>query len=168
MDREGYTYLPNVESNRCFGCGPANPSGLQMKYYTDGKSVASWLSVPSHMTGWRNLAHGGILATILDEIMGRSVIYFASRVPMTKSMEIEFLSPVITGVEIKAEGKIIREDGREALVQGVIFNAAGEVCARSKGRFGLYTLEFMKKKGVDTEMYEQWFEQMKKLRAAAD
>ena len=46
MDKSGYTLLPNRADNKCFGCGPANPHGLQMQFYTNGQTVASWITVP--------------------------------------------------------------------------------------------------------------------------
>ncbi len=160
IEREGYTYLPNLESNRCFGCGPANPAGLQMKFYTDRKSIVSWICVPERFTGWSNLVHGGILSTILDEIMGRSAIHLLKRLPMTKSMTVDYLKPVYAGMEIKTVGKVIKSDEREARVEGAIYNEDGEICTRSSGNFGLFTIEFMKKRGVIRENFEDWFKKM--------
>ena len=87
MDKSGYTLLPNRADNKCFGCGPANPQGLQMQFYTNGQTVASWITVPPHLCGWSNLAHGGILFTALDEIMGRTMIYLLKRFILTKSID---------------------------------------------------------------------------------
>lgn len=157
IKREGYRHLPNLETNRCFGCGPANPSGLKIQFYTDGKSVVSWISVSDHFTGWSNLIHGGILATILDEIMGRSAIHLLKKLPMTKSMTVDYLKPVYTGMEIKVVGKVVKNDEREALVEGTIYNSVGEICTKSSGTLGLFSMEFMKKKGVISENFEEWF-----------
>ena len=157
IEREGYTYLPNLETNRCFGCGPANPSGLKMQFYTDGNSIASWVSVPDRFTGWSNLVHGGILSTILDEIMGRSAIHILKKLPMTKSMTVEYFRPVYSDMEIKVMGKVIKNDEREALVEGTICNMKGKICTKSSGTLGLFSMEFMKKKGVIRENFEEWF-----------
>lgn len=161
MEREGYTYLPNMETNRCFGCGPANPCGLRMEFYTDGKSIASWLSIPNHMTGWSNLVHGGILSTVLDEMMGRSVIHLLKKLTMTKSMTVEFIKPVYAGMEIKAEGRVIEKNEREAVAEGIIYNMDGEVCTKASGRLGLFSMEFMKEKGVITRTFARWFDELK-------
>ena len=50
MEKEKYPkHLPNRETHYCFGCSPANPSGLQMKFYTKDSSVFSRLTVPDHL-----------------------------------------------------------------------------------------------------------------------
>lgn len=157
MEREGYRHLPNMESNRCFGCGPANPSGLQMKFYTDGKSIASWISIPDNFTGWNNVVHGGILSTVLDEIMGRAAIHLLKKLPMTKSMTVDYFKPVFAGMEIKVVGEVVNVSEREALIRGTIYDADGDVCTKSSGTLGLFSLEHMKKKGVVRENFEEWF-----------
>ena len=66
-DLEGYKRLPNTETHNCFGCSPINPSGLQMKFFTDDKTVFARVTVPDHLCGWNNVIHGGVLTTMLDE-----------------------------------------------------------------------------------------------------
>ena len=66
--------LPNNETHNCFGCSPVNPSGLQMNFFADDSSVYSEVTVPKHLCGWNNLIHGGVLSTILDEIMSWAAI----------------------------------------------------------------------------------------------
>src|SRR5210317_2293445 len=97
-------HLPNSETHNCFGCSPTNSSGLQMKFYTNDSSVFSGVTVPKHLCGWNNLIHGGILSTILDEIMSWAAIYLLKRITLTKSMAIEFLKPVYNEQTLRAEG----------------------------------------------------------------
>jgi len=60
--------------NTCFGCGPDNPQGLKVKAFErcDG-TVAAELYLPEHFHGGPGIAHGGIQATVLDEVMGYAV-----------------------------------------------------------------------------------------------
>ena len=105
-----------------------------MEFYTNGQTVASWITIPPHLSGWSNLAHGGILFTALDEIMGRTMIYLLQRFILTKSMTIEYLKPVPHGRELKVEGRILEvRSEREAVAEGIIINDAGEVCTRATG-----------------------------------
>ena len=90
---EKYTQLPNSSDHNCFGCSPINKSGLQMKFYADDNTVYSDVSVPDHLCGWSNITHGGVLTTILDEIMSWTALHFIKRITMTKTMEIEFIKP---------------------------------------------------------------------------
>ena len=105
-------HLPNREAHYCFGCSPANPSGLQMKFYTQDSSVYSRLKVPDHLCGWDRLVHGGVISTILDEIMSWSGIYLLKQITMTKSMTVDFIKPVYINSDLKAEGKVLEKIGR--------------------------------------------------------
>ncbi len=135
----GIKQLPNRGYHKCFGCGPANPSGLQMKFFSDDKSVFSWLKVPDHLIGWDNLVHGGVLSTILDEIMSWSAIYLFKKMILTKSMTVDFIKPVFKGMELKVEGSIFKNrSDKEAVMQGRIYNNEGVLCTKSKGILVLF------------------------------
>ncbi|HQB29239.1 MAG TPA: PaaI family thioesterase [Syntrophales bacterium] len=156
-----YRLLPNMEDHECFGCGPANPSGLQMKFYTDEASVFSWVTVPPHLCGWSRLVHGGVLSTMLDEIMSRSVIYLLKRLGLTRRMEVEFLRPVFIGKELKVEGKV-REyaNDREVRAEGFVYDEEGRVCARSSGSFILFSTDRMRQMGVADSGILDWFDRL--------
>ena len=161
MDKSGYTLLPNRQDHKCFGCGPANPMGLQMQFYTNGETVASWVTVPPHLCGWSNLAHGGILFTALDEIMGRSMIYLLQRFVLTKSITIEYRKPVPLGREFKVEGRILEvRSEREASAEGLITNDEGEICTRATGLWATFTSDSARKLGIADEETFRWFEQV--------
>ena len=85
LKSDPYKLLPNDRGHRCFGCSPLNPHGLQMTFYTNETSVFSKVKVPEHLCGWNNLVHGGVLTTIMDEIMSWAAIYLLKQIPMTKS-----------------------------------------------------------------------------------
>lgn len=157
--KKEYRLLPNMEDHECFGCGPANPSGLRMKFFTDEVSVISWVTVPQHLCGWSRLVHGGVITTMLDEIMGRSVIYLLKKLGLTKHMEIEFIRPVFIGKELRIEGNV-REvlNDREALAEGVLYDEEGRVCTKSKGTFALFSTERMKQMGVAEKKIFDWFD----------
>ena len=158
-DRTALKPLPNRAENPCFGCGPANPTGLRMQFATDGESVYSWLSVPPHLGGWHSLAHGGVLFTILDEVMGRAIIYSRKCLVMTKSITMDFQKPVPIGREIKTTAKLseIRSE-RESVAESFIYNEAGEVCARATGVFATFPREVARKLGIADEVMLEWFE----------
>ncbi len=151
-NRAEYKELFNIDTHMCFGCSPINPSGLQMKFFSKGESVVSWVTVPDHLCGWNNLVHGGVISTMLDEIMGRSSLYLLKRMVLTKSINVDFLKPVIIGKELKVEGKVGEvKSEREADIKGFIYNEEGELCARSTGTFALFTPESIQKMGVMDE-----------------
>jgi uncharacterized protein (TIGR00369 family) len=152
--------LPNVQNHKCFGCSPDNPHGLKMKFYTDDKSIFSWVTIPEHLCGWNNLAHGGVISTILDEIMGRSMIYLLKSLGLTKSMTVEFQKPVFIGHELRVEGNVIEvRNQREAMIQGVIYTREGDICAKSTGTFVLVSADKIRKMGISSEDIVGWFEE---------
>ena len=111
-EKEVLKPLPNTDTHNCFACSPINHSGLHMEFFTNDRSVFSWITVPDHLCGWNNLVHGGVLSTILDEIMSWAAIYLLKRVTMTKSMTVDFLKPVYIDHELKAAGVAHAAHGR--------------------------------------------------------
>ena len=156
--KEDLKHLPNRRDSMCFGCSPANPAGLRLEFFTDQESIFSWVKVPAHLCGWKNLVHGGIISTILDEVMGRVVIHKMRCLGMTKSMTVNFLKPVTIDKELKAVGKVLKViNDRECLAEAMIFNAAGELCAKSTGNFALFKPDDSKKLGIKDEDAMEWF-----------
>jgi uncharacterized protein (TIGR00369 family) len=156
-----YRRLPNSETHNCFGCSPINPSGLQMKFYTNDSSVFSEVTVPKHLCGWNNLIHGGVLSTILDEIMSWAAIYLLKRITLTKSMTIDFLKPAYIGHPLKVEGKVLELKGRhEAVMEGILSNSDGTICTRSTAHFAIFSPAVARRLGIANEEHLNWFERI--------
>lgn len=137
--------LPNIDTD-CFGCGKDNSHGLQMKFETNGEQVRSVVTVPDHLRGWNTIVHGGVLATIADEIMAWAAIHLLQRFILTKSMTTDFLRPVFIGSTLTAKGYIKKQtDSKNAVMACRIYNDQGQVCARAQGRFVLFTANEFKK-----------------------
>jgi uncharacterized protein (TIGR00369 family) len=121
--------------NFCFGCGPDNPSGMRLKFVLEGgdryvcrfRLAKRYIGPPGH-------AHGGIIATILDEAMGK-VNKLRHVIALTKEMRVEYLKPVPLGQPLIAEGRGRYVRGRVHVNVAEIRNANGEVLARSQGKF---------------------------------
>lgn len=127
--------LDHTAQNRCFGCGQANQTGLRLEFFlaADG-SVVSLPTVPDSFEGPRGYLHGGIVATLLDEAMSKSV-RVKGFTAMTRHIEVEYLRPVPSGAPIRIEGRAIQSDGRKHHSEARILNAAGDELARAKGLF---------------------------------
>ncbi len=95
MDKkEDYTQLPVRDDHNCFACGPANPYGLHMRFSANEDTVVSRLTVPDHLRGWSTMVHGGIISTILDEIMSWAAIHLLKKIIVTRSMTVDFKKPI--------------------------------------------------------------------------
>jgi uncharacterized protein (TIGR00369 family) len=152
MNKDYLRRLPRRENDNCFACSPKNASGLKMEFHLDGETVVSWLKVPEHLSGWDHIVHGGVIATMLDETMGWAALHLLNKMTLTKSITVEFLKPVYVGKELRVEGNPLEiSSDREAVMQSALFNNDNELCAKATGRFALFTLEAMRKRGLVAE-----------------
>ncbi len=148
-EKDGLTLLPIQDDHNCFACGPANRSGLQMRFYAGQDQVVSWLTVPDHLRGWSTMVHGGIISTILDEIMSWAAIHLLKKIIVTRKMTVEFKKPIHIGQQLKAEGKILNIVNRkEVLMKGVLSNRKGEICASATGSFALLKPDVAERLGI--------------------
>ncbi len=150
--------IPNWEEQACFGCGAANPHGLQMKFFTDEQTVYSFLEVPETMIGWNRIIHGGVLSTILDEVMAWAAIYLFKQLGVTKTMRVDFNKPVLCGEKITAVAGIEEQPSASAVrMYGRIYNAAETVCAQAHGDFKLIGTKAAIRLGIVGEDYMRTF-----------
>lgn len=130
----------------CFGCSPSNHAGLKMTFHAGKDSLVSRLKVPLHFCGWKNIVHGGILSTILDETMSWSAIYLLKRMVLTTRITVDFMKPAHAETWIMAQGKVLeRSNEREVVMKGTIVNSEGELCSSATGTFRVFTLEAARK-----------------------
>jgi len=125
----------HAANNRCFGCGPANPAGLRLEFFRtpDGSVVTSPI-VPETFDGHPGYLHGGIIATLLDEAMSKSVRALG-KPAMTRKMEVEYLRPVPSGQKICVEGRITRSQARKHWSEASIVDSEGTTLAKATGLF---------------------------------
>lgn len=155
-----YRELHNTTINSCFGCGPNNSFGIRMKFFSDEEAVYSYISVPKHMGGWQNIAHGGIVCTILDEIMSWAALYLLKKITLTNSMTVDFIKAVPVREKLRAEGRVIDYNGKHnAIVEGILYNQQDELCAKSKADFNVLSPKLAKRTGfVTDEHIKEFFE----------
>ena len=123
-------------ANGCFGCGGANERGMQLTFEPDDASrrIRGVFRVAPQFQGGPGFVHGGIIATLLDEVMAK-VSRFEKDYAVTGSLHIEYLKPVPIGEELNVEGWETGRDGRVRMRQGEIRNSSGALLARGTGKF---------------------------------
>lgn len=132
---ETLTPLAHTAQNRCFGCGPANPSGLHLEFMLDeNRTVVCEASIADTFEGPRGFVHGGIIATLLDETMSKAVRSH-NVVGMTRHMEVDYRRPVPSCAPIRLEGRVYHHEGRKHWAEANILDERGTVLAHSKGLF---------------------------------
>ena len=129
------TLAPNP-ANHCFGCGGANEAGMKLTFVQDNEKrrIVGRFVLGDRYQGGGGMGHGGIIATLLDEAMGK-VCRFREVRAVTAELTVEYLKPVNVQDEIVVEGWETEQKGRNLFHVGEIRNAAGDVLARGKGRF---------------------------------
>jgi acyl-coenzyme A thioesterase PaaI-like protein len=129
--------IKKPEGYLCFACGTANPIGLNLEFYAVGNKVISEITLSKYHVGWSDIAHGGIISTILDEVMSWTVLYFKRCFFVTRKLEIKYIKPVKTCVPLVASGSIQTscEDEKILTVTGELRDKHNILLAKAKGEF---------------------------------
>jgi uncharacterized protein (TIGR00369 family) len=137
---------PN-ETNHCFGCGGANARGMQLTFEQDDATqrIRGAFRLSADYQGGAGFVHGGIIATLLDEVMSK-VSRFREDHAVTAELTIEYLKPVPVDGELVVEGWEVERNGRSLLRAGEIRDASGATLARGKARFVQIDLEVLRRK----------------------
>src|SRR6516225_10553300 len=134
----GHAPHPSIKPRRngCFACGKDNPAGMQLKFFLDesARQAICKFKLARRYQGPPGHAHGGIIATILDEAMGK-VNKLRNVIALTRSMTVEYLRPVPLGKALTVIGREQSVNGREHINVGEIADESGVVLARSTGKF---------------------------------
>jgi uncharacterized protein (TIGR00369 family) len=125
-----------LPKNCCFACGPDNPEGmhLQFTFDEDRKVFVCRFELGKRYTGPPGHCHGGIIATILDDAMGK-VNKLRNVIAVTKEMTVEYLKPVPLEKVLRVESREVSVHGRQHINMAEIMNENDEVLARSRGTF---------------------------------
>jgi len=86
----------NKEGYNCFGCSPDNASGLHLEFWEDGDDVLTVWSPADTYAGWVHTLHGGIIATIMDEVASWVISRKLQAAGVTSRLEVKYRHPVST------------------------------------------------------------------------
>jgi uncharacterized protein (TIGR00369 family) len=130
------TRYVRLQKNYCFACGKNNPDGMRLRftYDEDRDRFVSRFRLGKRYTGPPGHCHGGIIATILDEAMGK-VNKLHNVVAMTVEMKVQYLKPVPLNKPLRVESHEVSVKGRRHTNTAEILNQKGETLARSEGLF---------------------------------
>jgi len=108
-----------LDDHYCFACGTLNPIGLRMEVSFRDNKAFSRLALKREFQGWSNIVHGGVMATILDEIMAHAVMHYIGKA-VTTSLQITYRAPLHVGEEFEAIGYVAEEKSRAAVAKAEI------------------------------------------------
>src|SRR5260370_989464 len=136
------TLAPNPV-NKCFGCGGDNAGGMKLTFEQDNvnRRIVGRFVLGERYQGGGGFAHGGIIAVLLDEAMGK-VCRFREVRAVTAELTVEYLKPINVQHEIIVEGRETEQQVRNLFMMGEIRDTAGDMLARSKARFVVITRKY--------------------------
>ena len=123
-------------SNKCFACGKDNPIGLKLDIKLDEDAAITHFELNENYVGWDNIVHGGIIATILDEVMAWISIYKDYWV-VTKELKVQYKLPVKINTKYKAVGRIKKVEGRYVYCEAFIIDEKGKIYSKGEGIYAV-------------------------------
>ena len=132
MITQARTLQPN--SKMCFICGLENPIGLKLRMYqSEPGMIESTFTAPEHFQGYPGVLHGGIVATILDEISGRAQMGDPTRprFMFTAKLEVKYRRNVPIGKPLRIVGKAGKSKGKIAEGWAGIYDEQGNLLAEA-------------------------------------
>ncbi len=129
----------------CLGCGPDNPASMGLRLRVDGERVGGRVTFDRRQEGAPGYAHGGAIATVLDDALG-SVLMVLGRAAVTAKLEVDFRAPALIGQELELEAWCEREEERKLHLKGRL-QAEGALVAEATALFVAVGLEHFRRSG---------------------
>ena len=136
--------LPRLVGHHCFACGSENPRGLRMRFSLEGETLRAEVSLHRDFVGWSRIAHGGIVSTLLDEVMAYAVIALRRDFFVTRSMQLRYLRQVpVEAPLILRAGLQAKEEPHPRLVRtwGRVEDEEGHLLARAEAEMALISAD---------------------------
>lgn len=128
--------LANRKDYNCFGCSPFNDTGLQLEFWEDeGEVFARW-QPRKNLEGWSGVLHGGIQATLADELGGWIVLTQLKTSGVTTELKMNYLKPLFTTKgEIVVRGRVVSTEEKTALIHCSLYDSNNEECAKAEIKY---------------------------------
>lgn len=134
-------------SYRCFGCSPFNKTGLHLEFYEEEEEMIAFWIPDKAFEGYANVLHGGIQATLLDEIASWVVYVKCKTSGVTADMNIRYKNPVIIdGGEVKLKARILKRERRLVTIKAELFSKDDMLCSEAEIRYFLFPQQVAKEK----------------------
>jgi uncharacterized protein (TIGR00369 family) len=122
------------DDGMCFACGKQNDFGLKLDFEIEGQISSTKFAFKKIHQGYADIVHGGIIATILDEAMGR-LLFDLGILSLTVSLDVRFLHPVKVGEEVFIKGEILNQTRKIINTQSEMKLKNGQLVAQAKAKF---------------------------------
>ena len=131
------TIKTQLNSKNCIICGMENPLGLKATFYNlEDDSVAAIFTFRSEHQSYPDRTHGGMIAALLDELMGRALwVKEPQTFGVTTSLNITYRRPVPANEKLKARAEIVFNSPRGFTAQGKLFDWQGKLLAEGNCKY---------------------------------
>lgn len=124
------------QTKSCFGCGRENSLGLNIQLETDGQVARARFFPRDEHAGFKGILHGGLLMTLLDEVMVWACGIQTKRLAYSAEITVRFLRPAFLGQEISGIGQMLsNKRNRLFETEGRLEDPAGEILATATGKY---------------------------------
>ena len=123
-----------IDDGKCFACGPENPIGLHLHFRAGEEGVLADVTLAPEFQGWKNIAHGGIVMSLLDEAMAHAAGNAGHR-GVTASINVRFRKPVPLGERLELAGRVLWQRRNVLGLEAVLRDLAGTTLAQGEGHF---------------------------------
>lgn len=131
--------LPSYRS--CFVCGRENRHGLHLQLFADHHLVRGIFKPPDFLCGFPGIVHGGILASVTDEVMWWAASWKRAACCVTVELNVKYLKPASADLEYELTAKVIREKRRIVEVEGEVRDKRGQVYSAAWGKYLIFAEE---------------------------
>ena len=121
------------DDKMCFVCGEQNKRGLHLEFaHPKPGFLSSHVTFGKHYQGYKNIVHGGLIGTVLDEMMV-NLAWVEGKPAVTAEFKVSLKKPIKVGERIHLEGHLVREKGKVLYTRAEAKNEKGEVVASADG-----------------------------------
>lgn len=131
----------------CFACSPQNDHGLHMSFYEDEDSVYCKWKPKEYFQGYKNIIHGGIQATLVDEVAGWFIMHKLKTAGLTKNLNVSYISKIFTNQgNVFLKASLLEKEKKNAVILVELSNSDGKICTRATVEFFILPSKIAAKK----------------------
>ncbi len=139
-----YNSIPGYQ---CFGCSQKNSIGLKMEFYEDDEEIVCFWNPEERFQGFHDTLHGGVISTLMDEMMFWTVAIILKTSGVTSKLEVKFSKPVsVSKDKLTMRARIVNVRRNLAELEAIMYNQDNVICASAKSVFFTFSPEVSKEK----------------------
>lgn len=142
------------QTNCCFGCGQGNPAGVALKMRTDGQAVyADWIPRKEH-AGFSHAVHGGVIATVIDEMMAWACGILGGKFAYSVDMNIRYQKVIEPGTSVVCIGRLDQNRRGKLFLASAELTVNDEAVASGSAKF--FPLKGDQQSMLQSEFGDRW------------